>query len=152
MIDFRYNINNARIKAKIDQPLVLSVIAQIHHIKVCHFGHIQLNVQVSWHMKCMRLIIVAIAVFTVPLFFFRFVNTFRYSCVNRFMDKSVCVYFSSLQMFQQGKIEILISCAFITYRQVFSIHYPWDEEIESNPLSIKSIWQASNVDSISVLH
>lgn len=82
MVDFRCNVNNARIKAKIDQPLVLGVIAQINHIKMRHFGHIQLNVQVAWHMKCMGFIVVAIAVFTVPLLFLRFVNTFRYACVN----------------------------------------------------------------------
>lgn len=140
MIDFRCNINDARIKAEIDQPLVFGVIAQIHHIVVCHLGHIQLDVQVAWHMKCVRFIIVAIAVFVVPLLLFRLVNTFRHTCVETIKLYNLVFI---LQMFRRSnKTNHNSATSFsypLAYRQVFSVHYRWDEEIELNPLSIKSI-------------
>lgn len=95
-------------------------------------------------MKCVRFVIVPIAVLAMPLLFFIFINIFRDTCKKKTEDKiEKCaneIFFCFCFIFNRGLK--------ITYRQVFSIHYRWDEGIESDRSSIESIWLANNVDSI----
>lgn len=44
VINFRHNIDDARIKTEINQPLVFRVISQINNIERRDFGYFQLNV------------------------------------------------------------------------------------------------------------